>query len=336
MSEATIASLKVGQEKCVLEAKVYQKWNSKSIPQMTQLAFWCILIDRENNAVQANMDLNNLDYFDSLLKPRTTYRILNFICEKKKPYQQTLENKISLRFGKTTTFEVLTGKEFEFAEHHFKFTTYNQLQSKVPYRDEDSKLIYPILTGSKKNTNSTHLFKCANTVMLTQNTRRHGTDRHYTPCQCNKASTETDGAYTCEDHGKQDPPTYRYNFKATVTDGTATAEFTFFTEAGQKITGHPCSHLMEKFEATDKTQLPIEMVNTIGKKHIFQIQFTPSTQKGAGRFIVNDVLDIKSAGLMINESTSKDKGVDTESSTSTALTTKDSTNEDKSIPGPYF
>ncbi|GJX27970.1 hypothetical protein Tco_0236049 [Tanacetum coccineum] len=37
-------------------------------------------------------------------------------------------------------------------------------------------------------------------------------------------------------------------------------------------------------------------------------------------------------GLMINESTSKDKGVDTESSTSTALTTKDSTNEDKSIP----
>nr|GEY69729.1 hypothetical protein [Tanacetum cinerariifolium] len=55
-----------------------------------------------------------------------------------------------------------------------------------------------------------------------------------------------------------------YNFKATVTNGTATAEFTFFTESGEKITGHPCSHLMEKFEATDKTQLPIEMVNTIG------------------------------------------------------------------------
>ncbi|GJT48529.1 DNA helicase [Tanacetum coccineum] len=45
----------------------------------------------------------------------------------------------------------------------------------------------------------------------------------------------------------------RYNFKAMVTDGTATTEFTFFTEAGEKITGHPCSHLREKFEATDKT-----------------------------------------------------------------------------------
>ncbi|GJU16749.1 nucleic acid-binding, OB-fold protein [Tanacetum coccineum] len=162
---------------------------------------------------------------------------------------------------------------------------------------------------------------------------------NYVSCsQCNKASTKRSGVYVCEDHEKQDPSTYRYNFKATVTDATATAEFTFFTEAGEKITGHPCSHLMEKFETTDKTQLPVEMVNIIGKKHIFQIQFAPSTQKGAGRFIVNDVLDIKSTvektniGLMINESTSKDKDVDIESSTSMALTTDDLTNEDKSIP----
>ncbi|GJV96897.1 nucleic acid-binding, OB-fold protein [Tanacetum coccineum] len=77
---------------------------------------------------------------------------------------------------------------------------------------------------------------------------------NYASCsQYNKASTDSDEAYTCEDHGKQNPPTYRYNFKATVIDGTATAEFTFFTEVGQKITGHPCSHLMQKFEATDKT-----------------------------------------------------------------------------------
>ncbi|GJX61064.1 DNA helicase [Tanacetum coccineum] len=94
MSETTIASLKVGQENCILEAKVYRRWISKSIPEMKQLAFCCILIDRENNAIHANMDVNNINYFDPLLKPRTAYRILNFICEKTKPYQQTLENKI--------------------------------------------------------------------------------------------------------------------------------------------------------------------------------------------------------------------------------------------------
>ncbi|GKA89715.1 DNA helicase, partial [Tanacetum coccineum] len=75
----------------------------------------------------------------------------------------------------------------------------------------------------------------------------------------------------------KEPPTYRYNFKATVADGTATAEFTFFTAVGQKITGHPCSHLKQKYETTDTSQLPVEMVNTIGEKHIFQIEFAPST-----------------------------------------------------------
>ncbi|GJR23424.1 hypothetical protein Tco_0971951 [Tanacetum coccineum] len=89
------------------------------------------------------------------------------------------------------------------------------------------------------------------------------------------------------------------------------------------------------------SQLPVEIVNIIGQKHVFQIEFAPSAQKGAARFIANDILDINPAaekrntGQMRNELTSKDKGVDTEFATSTALTTTDSTNEDKSMPGMY-
>nr|GEW82236.1 hypothetical protein [Tanacetum cinerariifolium] len=92
--------------------------------------------------------------------------------------------------------------------------------------------------------------------------------------------------------------TYMYNFKATVVDGTTTAGFTFFTKAVQKITGHSCSDVVQKFKATDKTQLPVEFVNTIGKNHIFQIQFSPNIQKGAGQFIVNYVLDIQPAVIL--------------------------------------
>nr|GEW79156.1 hypothetical protein [Tanacetum cinerariifolium] len=284
------------------------------------------------------------------------------------------------------------GKESEFLEHHFNFTAYNQLHSKIPYRDEDLRLLYPILTvemllwddlekqfkkdeieqlprpiiiavsscrvakyrdvqlettpttfyyinpQTKEDADAYKMFKekyevnpplqvckyrCVDPEQ--EKTRNRQTlyallqqdptgfkgvrftceamitnlnknrSWNYASCsQCNKASTKRSGTYICEDHKNQDPPTYRYNFKATVTDGTATAEFTFFTEAGQKMTGHTCSHLREKFETTDKIQLPIKMVNMIGKKHIFQIQFAPSTQKGSRRFIVNDVLDIKS------------------------------------------
>ncbi|GKF92739.1 hypothetical protein Tco_0279458, partial [Tanacetum coccineum] len=130
------------------EARVYRKWVSKSFPQKKELVFCCILIDKENNAIQANMDVNNTYYFNRLLQLQMVYRITNFICENTKSYLQTLENKISLKFEKITSFHALPEKQSEFPEHHFEFIAYNQLSSKVPYLDENSKTIYPRLTGN--------------------------------------------------------------------------------------------------------------------------------------------------------------------------------------------
>ncbi|GKA24578.1 nucleic acid-binding, OB-fold protein [Tanacetum coccineum] len=93
------------------------------------------------------MDVRKTEYFNSKLKLNTVYRISNFICENTKPYQQTLQNSISLKFGKITTFEVLPGKESEFPNHHFELISYNQLPSRVPYLDEEtSRMVYPILS----------------------------------------------------------------------------------------------------------------------------------------------------------------------------------------------
>ncbi|GJR22025.1 DNA helicase [Tanacetum coccineum] len=55
-----------------------------------------------------------------------------------KPYQQTLENQITLRFGKITVFEPLPGKESEFPDHHFKLISYHQLPSRVKVDISDS------------------------------------------------------------------------------------------------------------------------------------------------------------------------------------------------------
>ncbi|GJX43991.1 DNA helicase [Tanacetum coccineum] len=118
-------TLRIRQDNCILEARVYRKWTFKNITDMKELAFCCILIDRENNAIHANMDINNINYFNPLLKLNAVYRFSHFICEKTNPYHQTLENPISLKFGKITTFEVLTGKESKFLEHHFEFIAYN-------------------------------------------------------------------------------------------------------------------------------------------------------------------------------------------------------------------
>ncbi|GJT75982.1 nucleic acid-binding, OB-fold protein [Tanacetum coccineum] len=145
---------------------------------------------------------------------------------------------------------------------------------------------------------------------------------NYASCsECNKKSTKVDGIYSCEDHGIQEPLTYRYNFKATVSDATAVAYFTFFTKAGEKIVGSPCSELVARYKSMDQRQLPIDLVNIIGKTQIFQIHFTPSARQGSGQFTVVDILDIQPAleteqtGITLDvtttevteESTSKDK-----------------------------
>ncbi|GJZ67944.1 DNA helicase [Tanacetum coccineum] len=253
-------------------------------------------------------------------------------------YQQTLENQISLRFGKITVFEPLPWKESEFPYHHFKLISYYQLPSRVPYRDENSKLIYPILTDVQlsatpvthyyinpqttkaqrvytvfkekynsnpplqiakyrcqdleeekiRNRQTLHTlleqnpttfkgvhFTCEGMITSVQENR----DWKYPSCsECSKSLTQQNGTYVCDDHGKQDLVTYRYKFKATVTDGTTTAQFTFFTKAGERITGHPCSQVAQKYKETDEQRFPTEIVNTIGKNHIFQIRYAPSTQ----------------------------------------------------------
>ncbi|GJR22637.1 DNA helicase [Tanacetum coccineum] len=253
-----------------------------------------------------------------------------------------------MRFGNITSFKGLPRKEYEFPDHHFEFISYNQLPSRVPYLDEeDSKMIYPILTdylGRIRSISDITPFRDAttgqkyqrkvnigsfdgNVVEFTmwddlanqfnkqeieklpprlslllapiayQNTEVSATlATHY---YINPHNLEAENAYTmfkekynlnlplqvtkyqCDDPEQEKTRNRQtlYNFKAIVADGMATAEFTFFTDTGQNIIGHPCSHLMQNFEATDKTQLPIEMVNTIVQKHIFQIQFTPVHSK---------------------------------------------------------
>ncbi|GJY88082.1 DNA helicase [Tanacetum coccineum] len=99
MELSTIAHMTSDLINKTLEAKVYRKWIAKSPPEMTPYAFCCILLDREGNAIQANMALKDVDYFDQKLQIHMAYRISNFLCEATSRYQQTLENQASLRFA---------------------------------------------------------------------------------------------------------------------------------------------------------------------------------------------------------------------------------------------
>nr|GEY30581.1 nucleic acid-binding, OB-fold protein [Tanacetum cinerariifolium] len=92
-----------------------------------------MLIDREGNAILANMGKADIAYFSSLLLDGSTYRISKFMCVPTSNYQQTLENATTLRFGKYTSFENIPADTFP--KHYFNLTSYNQLDTKMQRKD---------------------------------------------------------------------------------------------------------------------------------------------------------------------------------------------------------
>ncbi|GKA49657.1 DNA helicase [Tanacetum coccineum] len=144
MELSTIAQLTPESYSKTIEVRLYRKWTGKSLPDLNPTAFCCILIDREHNGIQANMNLKDIDYFNQILQIGSAYRISNFICEPTSSYQQALENKTSLRFGKFTKFDNIPATTFP--RHYFEFTSYNRLESKIPKPDNNNKMQYPILT----------------------------------------------------------------------------------------------------------------------------------------------------------------------------------------------
>ncbi|GJZ69274.1 DNA helicase [Tanacetum coccineum] len=61
--------------KKTIELRVYQKWIAKNVTTKEPSHCCCILLDKQGNATQANMDLKDTEYFNELLQLNNAYRI---------------------------------------------------------------------------------------------------------------------------------------------------------------------------------------------------------------------------------------------------------------------
>ncbi|GJR12333.1 nucleic acid-binding, OB-fold protein [Tanacetum coccineum] len=113
--------------------RVYQKWTARNITTREPTHFCCILLDKQGNAIQANMDPKDTEYFDQLLQLNNAYRISRFLCTSAKKWQQTIDNKTTLLFGKYTTFQPIYADSFP--EHYFKFIAYNEVAERANVND---------------------------------------------------------------------------------------------------------------------------------------------------------------------------------------------------------
>ncbi|GJU70989.1 DNA helicase [Tanacetum coccineum] len=345
MSAATIASLRIGQEKCIMEAKVYRRWISKCIPKMKALAYCCILLhfDRQRDH---HFELISYHQLSSRVPYRDENLKLSWMCPFGTPtisqkylrkvdiedldgniVEFTMWDELARQFDKreikkltpliiiaVSSCRVTKYKDTQLsatpATHYYinpqtpeaqhVYTEFKEKYNFNPplqiakYRCQDPKeekirnrqTLHTLLEQNPTTFKGVH-FTCEGMITSVQ----ENIDWKYPSCsKCSKGSTQQNGTYICEDHGRQDP-------------------------------------VAQKYKETGQQQFPTEIVNTIGKKHIFQIRYAPSTQQRAGAFIADDVLDIQLAVQ------TEDTG--TAVATSSATPSKETVGKEKHIIGTH-
>ncbi|PWA70993.1 DNA helicase Pif1-like protein [Artemisia annua] len=107
------------------------------IPSLIPTGFSCILLDKKGTAIQANADMQEKERFERDLQINCVYRIQGFGFEKTDNWGKTLDNDMTLCFGKHTQVDLLTDDDYP--AHYFSFAAYNELGGRLEKKN-------PILT----------------------------------------------------------------------------------------------------------------------------------------------------------------------------------------------
>lgn len=117
----------------VLEVKVYRKWVARNVPDPNPTGQCFILLDREGNAIQANVEVRDIRQFETSMEINSCYRIHRFGSKTTDTWQRTLQNDTTLLFGRYT--QVTPMPDDGFPNHYFRFAAYNELGPRADNRD---------------------------------------------------------------------------------------------------------------------------------------------------------------------------------------------------------
>ncbi|GJZ51344.1 hypothetical protein Tco_0605859 [Tanacetum coccineum] len=247
------------------------------------------ILEAKGNAVQSNMNLKDLDYFNPKLQIGTAYRISNFICEATSNYQQTLENKTSLRFRKYTTFDTISAATFP--NYYFEFIRYNQLESKLPKPDENNKMHYPVLRdyiGCVRSVGdiSINIIDTDYQLVATPATYYY----------LNPKIREAKGSRAL----------YKAMYQVTLPLTIRKAPYEDATQE-KLINRYPLKTIMEQnpdtYRPADPAKVPPEVIATEGKSCVFQFHF--NTVGNMTNLTLDDVFDITNGNESASSSSHK-------------------------------
>ncbi|PWA43640.1 replication protein A 70 kDa DNA-binding subunit [Artemisia annua] len=326
MTESTIRELTPTSRNRILEAKVYRSWIGRNPPDITERSYHAILLDRQLTLWDDLAETFPKERIDALEKPIiiavSSCRVARF------------RNNLQLSSTQATYYyinpEIPELPQYK-AEYKAAFDLNPPLQIvRHPYQDKErekmrNRIPFSKLLAENPLTHTDVRFTCDGTITGLDTSR----EWYYPSCAtCPNKIQVNEGVIECKIHGALLSPTYRYNFKAYVTDPTATITMTFFSPKADDIVGVKCETLVNSLQNPDPREFPEKILAPIGKRHIFQFHYNTNSRQGPVTFILYEILDKpdaqthikdKPSGTAIESSQTIEKNVPEAEQTVTAL-----------------
>ncbi|PWA75789.1 nucleic acid-binding, OB-fold protein [Artemisia annua] len=291
MALSSIRDLKPGDTGKVLELKVYRVWASRNPPDTTETGYRAILLDRHiildvtlHQATpgisgilpQINQESEKLKYKISSKFFQTDYTNTNRLCTIyicfPFPKRKCTSNRYSALYEEKEPLCV--------TRYRLNESEQEQQKNRIPFKQ---------LFKHKPASYRGMRFTCQATITKLNTSRGW----YYTSCcVCINKVTQSDGNYRCKTHGIIPAPNYRYNFRATVTDGTSSATFIFFTPKADDFIGVNCGDLVASNKGLERGHFPTEIEAIVGTNHTFQFHYNTTSNPGVTEFVMDEVFGI--------------------------------------------
>ncbi|PWA63481.1 hypothetical protein CTI12_AA311720 [Artemisia annua] len=235
-----------------IEARIYRKWTAM-----------------KGTAIQANADLKEKERQEHDLQLNCVYKIQGFGFEKTDSWGKTLDNDITLCFGKHTQIDLLNDDNYPY--HYFNFAAYNELGSRLEKKN-------PILTDweQEKTRNRVPL---ATLLQIDPNTQQDVTilridntqDWYYQKCdECGGKLKHGFIHGHCHPYGSQPKPERSPHTEGLIKD---------------------VDTLLEEVADKNPQSIPPQILALVNTRHVLQFRFAKPVTKGPPTFVLQKVMD---------------------------------------------
>ncbi|PWA53203.1 hypothetical protein CTI12_AA447140 [Artemisia annua] len=272
-----------------IETRVYRKWTTMKAPNFIPTEFSCILLDKKGTAIQANVDLKEKERLEHDLQTNCVYRIQGFGFEKTDSWGKTLDNDITLCFGKHSQIDLLNDDSYPY--HYFNFAAYNELGNRLEknnliltdWEQEETRNRVPLATLLQIDPNTQQNVM----ILRIDNTQ----DWYYQKCdECGGKLRHRFVHGHCHPYGTQPKPEKSYSFRLVITDGTGNATITCFTPHTEGLI-KDVNTLLEEVAEKNPQVIPPQIMALVNTRHVLQFRFAKPISKGPPTFVLQKMMD---------------------------------------------